>query len=73
MSRGLSAIPTAYAVICKGKLDAGCGRVYLTKQEYSRQMLRVHDFWRCPQCGSTGLFDDNNLEEWESRDQVDEG
>ncbi len=63
---GASTVPTPYSVICEGPYDlpdvAGCGHVFLTKQEYINQMNRPDSTWRCPHCGSEAAFDDVNFE-----------
>lgn len=58
---------TPYAVICYGDSSIGhhgCGRVYLTKEQYMQQMGRPDATWKCPQCGFEAGFDDANYEEW---------
>lgn len=55
---GISTKPTRYAVICVLH-----GRVYMTKEEYIRQMYRADDKWCCPSCGAIATFDDETYEE----------
>lgn len=59
-----SAVKTAYAVRCMYH-----GLVYLTYDEYVKQMENPNDLWRCPRfipdkgyCGSPSEFDDDNYE-----------
>jgi len=53
----VSAVPTRYAVICQVH-----GRVYMTKEEYDRQIWDADDLWKCPECGSTATFDNENYD-----------
>jgi hypothetical protein len=46
-----------YAVICRQ--DA---RVFLTEEEYRRQLSAPDFLWTCPKCGAVAEFDD---ETWE--------
>ena len=48
MSPGESSQPTRYAVLCPKD-----GRVYMTDQEYKRQLMQVGE-WKCPRCGEAG-------------------
>lgn len=52
---GESLVPTAYRIICvdNGMDDdhpTGCGPVFLTQDEYRRQMMDADRGWRCPRC-----------------------
>jgi NAD-dependent SIR2 family protein deacetylase len=51
---------TPWAVRCIG---VECGKQYLTEEEYNSQMRRPDDKWKCPNCGQTAWFDDDNYEE----------
>jgi hypothetical protein len=56
---------TNWAVICRGPYDMpeveGCGRVYLSEEEYDLQMhpSMADKTWRCPECGCECWPDDN--------------
>jgi hypothetical protein len=57
---------TPYAVHCQGPWDMpghGCGLVYLTEKEYSRQMNAPSKTWRCPLCRYEADWSDANYEE----------
>ena len=44
---------TPYAIVCEGPFDipnSGCGLVYLTEEQYNRQMMYPDRTWRCPHC-----------------------
>lgn len=60
MSDSTSLTPTPYAVYCL----AGCrvGLIYLTYEEYIRQMERPDDLWRCPICRGEAEWSDTNYE-----------
>jgi uncharacterized protein with PIN domain len=51
-----SAVPTPWAVRC---WDCGQGEesalVFLTREEYARQLARPHAFWHCPRCGREAI------------------
>lgn len=49
--------PTAFAVLCQD-----CGQVFLTAEEYERQMANANQTWRCPRCGQEADWDDANYE-----------
>ncbi len=53
----ISTEPTPYAVLCRSH-----GKVYLTKDEYNRQMCAPDSRWSCPECGRICDFDDDNYE-----------
>lgn len=56
---------TAFAVICTGPWDMpghGCGLVYLTEDEYDRQMSAPSKTWRCPLCRYDADWSDENYE-----------
>jgi hypothetical protein len=65
---GESVKPTPYLVHCPIH-----GRVFLTSDEYDRQMSRPNSFWTCPRmdsdpkrfglCGYDSEFDDANYED----------
>ena len=57
---------TAYAVFCYGDPSIGhmgCGRVFMTRDQYMQQMSRPDSTWRCPECNFEADFDDDNYEE----------
>jgi hypothetical protein len=56
---GESQSPTPYRLWCPTH-----GGVYLAPEEYTRQLLKTNDFWRCPICLSHSFFDDDNYENW---------
>lgn len=51
---------TPWAVNCESKSD--CGLVYLTRENYDRQMFRMNDTWKCPKCGGPADWNDDNYE-----------
>ena len=54
---------TPYRVLCQGEMPVGCGqKVFLTKDQYTNQMMHHTSFWKCPVCGSFALWDDENYE-----------
>jgi len=67
-----SPTPTAWAVNCPRD-----GLVYLTREEYTRQISRVDDLWKCPRCGRDAQWDDDTYEQAmeaeERRDGENEG
>ena len=57
---------TPYAVFCDGPWDIpGLGHdlVYLTKEEYNRQMNVPSKTWRCPICMYEATWSDENWEQ----------
>lgn len=56
---------TPYAVQCEGHLEdyPSCGLVYLTYEEYMRQLSAPNATWRCPICRAGADWDDDNYEE----------
>jgi endogenous inhibitor of DNA gyrase (YacG/DUF329 family) len=54
----ISTTPTPYRVHCPL-----CGPIYLTQQEYERQMWLADSLWQCPECGSSATWDDDNYEQ----------
>lgn len=57
---------TPYGVRCLGPWDIpghGCGLVYLTEEEYLRQLSAAEKTWRCPLCRYEAEWDDLNYEE----------
>lgn len=57
---------TPYAVNCLGPYDienAGHGLVYLTDEEYERQLLASGRGWRCPICRYDAEWSDDNFEQ----------
>jgi hypothetical protein len=58
MVAGESQSPTPYRLWCPVH-----GGVYLTNDEYMRQMLNANDHWRCPVCMARSRFDDKNYED----------
>ena len=51
--------PTPYATNCR----YGCGKVYMTREFYMRQMMAADSRWRCARCGEEASWDDDNYEE----------
>jgi hypothetical protein len=58
MPEGQSITKTPYAIICPRHKQ-----IYLTSQEYSRQLDLPNARWECPICGATAEFDDDNYAE----------
>lgn len=57
--------PGPHAVICKdNEIHSSPMRVFLSEEEYNRQMDRPDDTWSCPLCGSMATWDDDNLEKY---------
>ena len=59
---------TPYAVRCYGTdvgvgVTEGHGLIYLTHNEYDRQMDHPDEMWKCPKCGAAVAWDDVNYEE----------
>lgn len=52
-----SSSPTPWAVICDTD-----GQVFLTSEEYERQMNRPDSMWQCPRCRDVAQWDDDNYE-----------
>lgn len=52
-----SASPTPWAIICSTD-----GQVFLTYEEYDRQINHPNSFWQCPRCGDSAGWDDDNYE-----------
>ena len=48
---------TPYAVLCREH-----GQVFLTKDEYGRQLSRPDALWQCPKCGEEATWDDDHYE-----------
>ncbi len=48
---------TPYAVICRAH-----GQVFLTEDEYGRQLCRPDSLWTCPTCGRAAQWDDDHYE-----------
>lgn len=62
----MATVNTPYATICTGDPDLGwkgCGRQYMTQQQYNQQMSRPDSTWRCVCCGMEAEWDDDNYEE----------
>lgn len=62
-----SKTPTPYAVRCrhhnKESDDFSIGElVYMTEDEYQRQLNHPDQLWRCPRCGGAAMWDE---ETWE--------
>ncbi len=57
MSRDNCNDPTPYAVYCKGRCSSS-GLMFLTEQEYMKQMDRPDSLWQCPQCKGPAEWDD---------------
>ena len=52
-----SKTPTPYMVNCPRH-----GKIYLTHEEYERQMWQMNSLWKCPICGRTSQWDDDNYD-----------
>lgn len=48
---------TPYAVLCDDH-----GQQFLTAEEYDYQMSRPDSLWRCPRCGESAHWDDDEYE-----------
>lgn len=57
----VSPVPTAHAIICPKH-----GQVFLSPQEYIRQLDQPDSRWTCPVCGNDDpvQFDDSNYDEY---------
>jgi len=53
MERNNTNDPTPYAVICPVH-----GLQFLKHEEYSNQLSKADDQWRCPKCGGIASWDD---------------
>lgn len=53
----LVARQTPYAVLCDDH-----GQQFLTAEEYDYQMSRPDSLWRCPRCGESAHWDDDEYE-----------
>lgn len=60
-ANGESLEPTPYAIRCENNCNNG-ELIYLTSDEYDRQMKNPHDFWKCPRCRDCAWFNDENFE-----------
>ena len=40
------------------------GQVVLPKSDYMYQLSRPDSFWKCPLCGTTSAWDDDNYDAW---------
>ena len=61
-----SNVPTPYATQCGGEAEIGhhgCGKVYMTKEFYMRQMMAADSTWRCARCRMEAWWDDDNYDE----------
>jgi hypothetical protein len=47
--------PYKYGVICQTH-----GLRELSEQQYQRQLVRINEVWRCPQCGRAAEWDDDS-------------
>jgi uncharacterized C2H2 Zn-finger protein len=63
----VSDVPTPYAVNCDW-----CGTVFLTEQEYIRQLYKPDSLWQCPKCGATAWWDDDNYDSYQKGGDTDE-
>ena len=70
----VSETATPWAVVCTDTTEDigedqdpllinGCGKVYMTEEEYMRQLMRPHSTWTCPNgCHNEAYFDDEHHE-----------
>ena len=68
-----SKVPTPYATICFGDSSLsheGCGKVYMTKEFYNRQMMAADSTWRCARCRMEAWWDDDNHDDWMDAEQA---
>ena len=56
--------PTPWQVICREH-----GAVSLTQEQYEYQMSRVDSLWKCPHCGASAQWDDDNYEAHLNKEQ----
>lgn len=57
--------PTPYGVHCCGDLFHACNDgeiIYLTEDEYKKQMWDADSRWRCPRCGHEAWWDGKNYD-----------
>lgn len=65
MNRPESEVPTPYAVRCwRCSYTEGqpVELIFLTAEEYNRQMSNPDCIWQCPRCGEPASWDDDNYE-----------
>lgn len=48
---------TPYAVLCEAH-----GQQFLTEEQYAHQMSRPDALWRCPRCGESAYWDDDEYD-----------
>jgi len=48
-----------FAVICPQD-----GQVFITEEDYERQLMMPDALWTCPKCGGIARFDDDNYESY---------
>jgi len=56
-------IKSPYAVLCDHD-EGETERVYLTEAQYNAQMKKPDSLWRCPHCGLSADWDDDNYENY---------
>lgn len=59
ITRQISETKTPYAILCSTH-----EQVFLTSQEYDRQMKRPNSLWTCPICNEVAPWDDDNYDAW---------
>jgi hypothetical protein len=60
VSKSVSEEPTKWAVHCVGDRNGdNCGLVFLTEEEYLRQLDVPGKPWCCPQCGGKAWWDND--------------
>jgi hypothetical protein len=64
---GKSQAPSPFAVICRTH-----GQVYITEDDYVKQLSMPDALWTCPECGGVAEFDDDNYEYWTEEGEPDE-
>lgn len=55
MNSRTSEAPTPWAVTCPTH-----GQVFLSREEYSRQLVAIDNPWTCPECEARADWDDEN-------------
>jgi hypothetical protein len=59
MRRDNSKDTTPYAVYCMAECEPGVP-VFLTAEEYDRQLDMPYNKWTCPECNGPAMWDDDS-------------